>query len=239
MVKTIDIVIPTYRGNIIEFESGFEKQYNFYKKNLKYYKWNVLISVNGFGADKIIGLSKNFCEKYPNVSYIYTPDEGKGYSVINGLLKSKSNIVAYMDVDLSTNLSSFMNLINQINEGYDLSTGSRYHKDSNVKRYFIRRILSVVYHLLILKYFLGVNFKDSQCGYKAVNQKFIREILPLIKDRNWFFETEMMYFADKKGFKIKEIPIIWRESGFSSVNLIKVVFEFLFKIVELKFRKII
>jgi len=238
MVKTLDVVIPAYRGNINEFEFGFIKQYDYYKSNLNEFKWNVLISLNGDRAEKIIEKAKKFCKKYSNVSYIHTLNEGKGYSIVNGLKNCKSDIVAYMDVDLSTDLSSFRNLISGIVKGYDISNGSRYHKNSIVERYHSRRILSMIYHMFILRFFLNVKFRDAQCGYKAVSQRFIKEVLPLVKDRNWFFETEMLYLAEKKGLKIIEIPIVWKESGFSSVRLIKTVLEFLSKVIELKFRKL-
>ena len=238
MKKTINIIVPTYKGNIKEFKYGFETQYRYYKTNLKNYDWNILISINGPSAENITSISKDFCKKYNNVPYIHTLNEGKGYSIINGLMNCRGDIVTYMDVDLSTDLSSFMDLIAQIENCYDISNGSRYHKDSIVKRYHTRRILSVVYHLFILKFILNTKFTDSQCGYKAVNQRFIKEVIPFVKDRNWFFETEMLYIAQKKKLKIKEIPIIWKESGFSSVRLIKTVFEFLYKVFELRFREI-
>jgi hypothetical protein len=86
---------------------------------------------------------------------------------------------------------------------------------------------------------LGVKFTDGQCGFKAISRDAAAKILPLVKDRVWFFESEMMYIAEKKGLKIKEIPVVWEETDLqSSIKLRKIVPEFLKKMISLKFRKI-
>ena len=237
-MKSVDIILPVYHGNIIELEDSIRKQYDYYKKNLKNYKWNVIISINGKNADKIIELSKKLSRKYKNVRYLYTNISGKGAGVINGWLKSNADTRVYMDIDLAVDLKCLQDLIKKIEEGYDISIGSRYNKLSKVKRSFKRKVVSIFYHLFLLKIILGTKYNDAQCGFKAINEETAEKILPLVHDRKWFFESEFLYIAQRKGMKIKEIPIIWNEGRFSSVNLLKTIPEFLIKTIKLRFRKL-
>ena len=210
MIKnSVDIILPVYHGNLNELEESIKKQVQAYKEILKYYKWNIVISINGKDPEAIINLSKQLAKKYKNVRYECTEIQGKGSGVINSWLKSNADIRVYMDVDLSVDLRCLPELINKIGSGYDISIGSRYHKDSKVKRSFKRKIISIFYHLFLLKFLLNARYKDAQCGFKAINKKVAGKILPLVKDRKWFFESEILYIAQKKGMKIIEIPIIW------------------------------
>ena len=236
--KTVDIILPVYYGNLNELEESIKKQIQIYKTILENYKWTITISINGKNAEQIINLSKNLIKKYKNVKYIYTKISGKGSGVINGWLKSKADIRVYMDVDLSVDLKCLPELIKKIESGYDISIGSRYHKNSVIKRSFKRKIISIFYHLFLLKFILNTNYKDAQCGFKAINKNFVEIILPLVKDRKWFFESELLYIAQRKGMKIIEIPITWIEGRFSSINLLKIIPEFFSKMIQLRFRKL-
>ena len=170
--------------------------------------------------------------------YLYTNISGKGAGVINGWLKSNADTRVYMDIDLAVDLKCLQDLIKKIEEGYDISIGSRYNKLSKVKRSFKRKVVSIFYHLFLLKIILGTKYNDAQCGFKAINEETAEKILPLVHDRKWFFESEFLYIAQRKGMKIKEIPIIWNEGRFSSVNLLKTIPEFLIKTIKLRFRKL-
>ncbi len=235
--KSVDIILPVYSGNLNELEESIKKQVQIYNKILKDYKWNIVISINGKNADKIIHLSKILSKKYKNVRYNYTEVPGKGSGVINGWLNSKAEIRVYMDIDLSVDLTCLPELIKKIENGYDIAIGSRYHKNSKVRRSFKRKIISIFYHLILLRLILKTKFKDAQCGFKAINKKVAEKILPLIKDKNWFFESEILYISQRKGMRIIEIPINWKEGKFSSINLLKVIPEFLIKMIRLRFRK--
>ena len=102
-----------------------------------------------------------------------------------------------------------------------------------------RQVVSFVYHKILLKLILNVKFTDGQCGFKAVTKPAAKKVLPLVRDKVWFFETEMMYMAEKTGLKIKEIPVVWEETNLQSgIKLHKIVPEFIKKIILLKLRKI-
>lgn len=238
-MKSVDIVIPVYYGNLGELKPNVVRQVGFFRKNLSDYKWRIVISVNGKNAGEIINLSKELSQKYKEVSYLYTEVSGKGSGVIIGWENSNADILTYMDVDLSIKLDDFRNLIGGIEDGFDICVGSRYLKGSKVKRSLKRKVASFVYHKILLKLFLNVKFTDGQCGFKAITKTAAQKVLPLVRDRRWFFESEMMYLAEKVGLKIKEIPVTWEETDLqSSIKLHKVIPEFIKKIILLRLRKI-
>ena len=184
-------------------------------------------------------MAKELHKKNPRVDYDYTEQKGKGSGILHSWSRSKADIISYMDIDLSTDIRGFPNLISQIERGYDISIGSRYHPDSKLKRSFKRTFISLVYHKFFIKLVLVIrDYTDLQCGFKAVNQRVIKELLPLVENKNWFFESELLYLAQKKRFKGKEIPVRWTESEFSRLPLYKAILEFLKCGFELRFRKI-
>ena len=143
-----------------------------------------------------------------------------------------------MDIDLATDLNHLPQLIRSIiQEGYDLTIGSRLQKESKTERSFLREFISRFYNLL-LKIFFGLKIKDYQCGFKAVNQKIVEKIVPLIKNNNWFFDTELIILSHKNNYKIKEIPVKWVEKRDkkrkSKVKIIKTAWEDIKGIIRLK-----
>jgi len=237
--KKIDIMLPVYCGNLSEITDSVEKQVKSFRKSLKKYNWKIVLSINGKKPEGVIVLAKKLHKKYPQVRYDYVRQGGKGSGVIHSWKKSKADIMTYMDVDLSTNIKDFPNLIKQVENGYDISIGSRYHPQSKIIRSFKRSFVSIGYHRIYAKIVLGAKaYTDSQCGFKAVNRKFVKKILPLVRNRNWFFESEMLYIAQRKDMKIKEIPIVWTESEFSGLTLYKAIWEFVKSSIALRFRKI-
>lgn len=237
-MKSVDIAIPVYYGNIEELELNIPKLVNFMRENLNDYKWRVVIAINGKNADAIIKAAENISRSYPEVKHIYTPIPGKGSGVITAWKSSNSDILTYMDIDLSVDLSNYRDLIGGIEEGFDICVGSRYLKGSEVRRSFKRKIVSFIYHKILLKLVLNAKFTDGQCGFKGITRSTSEKLLSSIRDREWFFESEMMYIAEKMGLKIKEIPVVWKETDLQSgIKLHKVMPEFLKKLIILKFRK--
>jgi len=238
-MKSVDVVVPVYYGNLEELRPNIERQIEFFKENLSDYNWRIVIAVNGENAGEIINLSKELSKNHKEVSYIYTEVPGKGAGVISGWENSDADILTYMDIDLSVKLDAFRDLVEGIQDGFDICVGSRYLRDSKVKRSFKRKVVSFVYHKILLKLILNVKFTDGQCGFKAITKPTAKKVLPLVRDKVWFFETEMMYIAEKTGLKIKEIPVVWKETDLQSgIKLHKIVPGFIKKIILLKLRKL-
>lgn len=237
----IDIVLPVYHENLLTLKKNVPLLIKILDKKLTGYAWKIVIAINGIHANEIIALSTALVQTFPErVEYVYVPFSGKGWGVIYAWQKSNANVRAFMDVDLATDPKDIDQLIFPIlkNEA-DIVIGSRHLPASILQRSWPRRIVSTIYNHLFVPVFLGCPLRDLQCGFKAVNRKFVEEILPLVKDREWFFETELLYIAYKKKFNIKEIPVEWVEGETSGLYLKKVIPQFIKKLFELKCRKII
>jgi hypothetical protein len=143
-----------------------------------------------------------------------------------------------MDADLSTDLGALPTLINELkNNQFDLVLGSRYLSGSKLKRTWARIIISKIYNLLI-KIMFNCPVKDMANGFKGANQKIIADILPLIKNNEWFFDSELILLTHLKGYKIKEIPVVWQESSRPTrVNFWQTSWEYLKELLFLKLRK--
>lgn len=237
-MKSIDIMFPVYHGNLHEIEPCADTVVPFFRTEIPEYKWRVVFAINGANPEKLIELIDTLNKRYPEVGYEFTPVAGKGSGVMHSWSQSTADIAVYMDVDLATDVGNFRQLIGGVEAGNDLSIGSRYHPGSDVKRSFKRKFVSIVYHKMFMRYFLRVHkYTDAQCGYKAINQRVIKEILPKVKNKTWFFESELLFLAEKGKYRIHEIPVKWKESRFSGITLYKAIWEFITCSFELVFRK--
>ncbi len=237
-MKEIIIVLPVYEGNVNELEQSLRIQQEYYQKELQNYKWGILLGVNGSLTSGSFEKIKKILQTFDNIKYIHTPVQGKGAGIIEGWQRSSADIRVYTDVDLAADLRSLPEMIANLEQGYDLCVGSRYHPGSQVSRSWHRRIISIIYHRFFLNFILGVCCKDGQCGLKAITARAAGEILPLVRDRGWFFESEMLFIAEKKGLKIKEIPVYWKETRQSSVNLLTTIPMFILNVFTLSLRRI-
>ncbi len=237
-MKRIDIMLPVYHGNLHEIQPCIDEVIPFFTEKLSHYEWHIIFAINGKNQEAIIALVKEIHEKHSQVWYDSAEEPGKGSGIIHSWMASPADIITYMDVDLATDIGNFLQLIDGIEKGYDFCIGSRYHPESIVQRSIKRKVVSVVYHKFFMKVVLGVKtYSDAQCGYKAVNRKVVSEILPLIRNKNWFFESELLYIAQKKNFSILEIPVKWKESRFSGITLYKAIWEFVKSSILIRFRK--
>ena len=129
-----------------------------------------------------------------------------------------------MEVDLSTDLRHLPEIIDAVAGDYDIAVGSRLSKESQVKRSVRREIISQSYNLIVKTLFL-TKFPDAQCGFKAISNKAAGQIVPLIKNNYWFFDTELLLIAAKRGFRIRSIPVRWDEDPSSSVRVLSTAWE--------------
>ena len=171
--------------------------------------FEIIIAEDGStdGTDKI---AEELEKEYPYIKHLHSKDRlGRGKALNRAFKSSKGEILAYIDVDLATDLKHLEELINSISgEGYDFSTGSRMLKESDVKRSFTRLIASKGFNLLT-RLLLKSKIKDHQCGFKAFKRESLFDILDVVKDDHWFWDTELFVIAQRKGYKIKEFPVKW------------------------------
>ncbi|HEU4717742.1 MAG TPA: glycosyltransferase, partial [Bacteroidia bacterium] len=133
-MKRVDIMFPVYYGNLHEIQPCVDAVIPAFTRSLAEYDWHIIFAVNGKNPGEVITLVKKIHETHPNVWYDYAERPGKGSGIIHSWSASPADIIAYMDVDLSTDIGNFPDLVKGVENGYDLCIGSRYHPGSDVQR---------------------------------------------------------------------------------------------------------
>jgi glycosyltransferase involved in cell wall biosynthesis len=231
MPGTVDVVIPVFNEekalprNIVILA-------DFLKANLRN-PWQIIIADNA-STDNTRSVSEMLTERYSGINYLHIPQKGRGRALKAAWLDSTADIVSYMDVDLSTDLSYFPTLVGSLEEGYQVAIGNRLGKGSRVTRSLKREFISRGYNLLIKSMFF-VPFQDAQCGFKALTRNTAQAILPLIKNDNWFFDTELLIIAAKRGYKINSVPVKWDDDPTSTVHITSTATEDIKGLLRLRF----
>jgi putative flippase GtrA len=147
-------------------------------------------------------------------------EKGRGRALRTVWSESDAQVLAYMDVDLSTDLAALLPLVAPLLSGHsDLAIGSRLSRGSRVVRGSKRELISRCYNAL-LHVVLATRFSDAQCGFKAIRADCARELLPLVHDREWFFDTELLVLAERAGLRIHEVPVDWVDDPDSRVDIV-------------------
>lgn len=183
----------------------------------------VVIADNA-SSDRTWSLACSLAETFPEyVRSIRIPEKGRGRALKIAWLSSQARVMAYMDVDLSTDINQIPELICPILEGNaDISFGSRLMPRSDVQRCAKREFISRTYNRLLQSY-LGVTFHDAQCGFKAISAEAARALLPQVIDSEWFFDTELLVLAERMGIAMSEFPVRWKEDPSSTVHIVDTV----------------
>lgn len=214
----VDVVVPVYNEEK-DLPKSIPELRAFLRGGTFPYDWQILIADNA-SIDDTPAVSRKLEEEYPGeVTYVRIERKGRGYALKQVWGASTSDVMSYMDVDLSTGLDAFPPLIKAVAEdGYGVSTGSRLARKSKVSRSLQRTALSRGYNLII-KATMWTKFSDAQCGFKAINREVAGRVLPLIQNNNWFFDTELLVLAEKMGYNIKDIPVVWDEDPDTRVKI--------------------
>ena len=212
---TVDIVVPVYNEEKVLPRSILILT-EYLRDNLRN-PWQVIIADNA-STDGTRSVSEDLCQRYAGVSYLPIPQKGRGRALRTAWLGSSADIVSYMDVDLSTDLAHLPQLLEAIEQGYHIAIGSRLSKGSRVTRSLKREVTSRTYNLLIKSMFM-TPFADAQCGFKALTRQTAQAIVPNIENNNWFFDTELLIIAAKRGYKIKSVPVKWDDDPNTTVNI--------------------
>jgi glycosyltransferase involved in cell wall biosynthesis len=183
------------------------------------------------GTDK---LADALAMKYSFIKHIHGEKRlGRGTALKNSFKKSSGEVLVYMDLDLATDLKHLKPLVDAIEyEGYDFATGSRMLSESKVERSRTRQITSKSYNFLV-RAMLGSKVKDHQCGFKAFRREPLMQLLDEVTARHWFWDTEILVRAFRKGYKIKEIPVEWKGGHETKVRLLKDSFSMGWQVIKL------
>jgi glycosyltransferase involved in cell wall biosynthesis len=217
-VPLIEIVIPV-RNEQRELADHVTRLIGYLRAGFPY-AWLVTIADNG-STDGTWSLAEGLADGHPGlVRAVHLDLPGRGRALHAVWSASDADVVAYMDVDLSTDLKALLPLVAPLALGQaDVSVGSRLVPGAHVVRGFKREVISRAYNLL-LRAVLRVGFADAQCGFKALRGEAARALLPFVKDRSWFFDTELLVLAERSGLRIHEVPVDWTDSADSRVKII-------------------
>ncbi len=165
-------------------------------------------------------IARGLAERLAGVRAVHLAEKGRGRALRAVWQSSDAAVVAYMDVDLSTDLNALLPLVAPLLSGHsDIAIGSRLTRGSRVTRGARREVISRSYNL-ILHLVLHARFSDAQCGFKAVRSDCARELLPLVEDTGWFFDTELLVLAERAGLRIHEVPVDWVDDPDSRVDVV-------------------
>jgi glycosyltransferase involved in cell wall biosynthesis len=179
-----------------------------------------VLAVNDGSRDGTADVIRGYAKKNPRLRLLENPgNRGKGYSVRNGMLHAQGEVLLFSDADLSSPIEEAEKLFAALAAGADIAIGSRWlRSDLQTQRQpLYRQLFGRIFNLL-LRVILGLNFKDTQCGFKAFNRKAASAIFPLQKIERWGFDPELLYLGQKFRFKIVEVPVAWAHSEGTRIN---------------------
>lgn len=196
----------------------------------------IVIADNG-STDGTAVIADELRRTVPGVRVLRIEKRGKGLAVRSAWASASADVFVFMDADLATDLGALPALVASIAEGGDVAAGSRYHPGSTVVRTALRKALSHGYRVLLRALF-GTGVADVPCGFKAVSSRVVREVMPSVKDDGWFFDTELLMRAERRGFGIAEVPVTWREirpaGRRSKVRVVRLAADYVRKAVALR-----
>ena len=218
MKPTLSVFVPCYNE-----EQRLEKNILLiYHMLIALKKSFELIIVDDGSNDNTPLLGKSLSEKHKEISYqYYSNGPSRRENLANAFYTAHGSIIAFMDLDLSADLNALPRLISGIDQGNDISIGSRY-KGVRAKREFRRKMISVFYNWF-MRFYFGSTLADHQCGFKAFRKD---KLLPLLDAmsyddhfvRGWFWDVELLVRAQKLGYKIDEFSVPWKFGKQSSFD---------------------
>lgn len=179
-----------------------------------------LIVVNDGSRDDTAKVVSGYVEHNPIVRLLENPgNRGKGYSVRNGMLNARGKILLFSDADLSSPIEEAPKLFEAIEQGADVVIGSRWLRSElqTARQPLHRQLFGRIFNV-VLRIFLGLNFKDTQCGFKAFTRRSAQFIFPLQRIERWGFDPELLFLAKKQGLRIAEVPVRWAHDEGGRIN---------------------
>ncbi|BBZ78238.1 sugar translocase [Mycolicibacterium anyangense] len=216
-VPVLDVVVPVYNEEVV-LAGSVHRLHRYLREDFPF-AFRITIADNA-SVDGTWRIATELAEELPEVRAVHLEQKGRGRALHAVWSSSDAPVLAYMDVDLSTDLAAVAPLVAPLVSGHsDLAIGTRLSRGSRVVRGAKREIISRCYNL-ILRSTLSAKFSDAQCGFKAIRSDVAAELLPHIEDTGWFFDTELLVLAERSGLRIHEVPVDWIDDPDSRVDIV-------------------
>jgi glycosyltransferase involved in cell wall biosynthesis len=213
----VDIVLPVHNEERV-LEASVRELVRYMRATFDF--GFALTIADNASADATQVIGERLARELPEVELLHLPRAGRGDALRVAWQRSSAEVVAYMDIDLSTDLAHLPALlVPLIEEQGDIAIGSRLAPGARVSRGVKRELISRSYNIL-LRAALGVGFSDAQCGFKAARRDLIAPLLERVQDDGWFFDTELLYLAQRNRLSIREIPVHWQDDPDSRVRIV-------------------
>jgi glycosyltransferase involved in cell wall biosynthesis len=213
----VDVVVPVH-NELTDLEPNIRRLHDYLSHTFPF-RFRITIADNA-STDGTWELARRLTEELSSVHAIHLEQKGRGRALRAAWSASDADVVAYMDVDLSTDLDALLPLVAPLLSGHsDIAIGTRLAHSARVHRGMKREVISRCYNR-ILHVALHARFSDAQCGFKAVRADRVGELLPLIHDEGWFFDSELLVLAERAGLRIYEVPVDWVDDPDSRVDVV-------------------
>ncbi|OHV03747.1 bifunctional glycosyltransferase family 2/GtrA family protein [Mycobacterium talmoniae] len=216
-VPVLDVVVPVYNEQAALADT-VRRLHGYLSEQLPL-TFRITIADNA-STDATPVIAEALADQFVEVRTIRLEQKGRGRALHAVWSVSDAPVLAYMDVDLSTDLAALAPLVAPLISGHsDLAIGTRLGRGSRVVRGLKREVISRCYNL-ILRSTLAARFTDAQCGFKAIRSDVARRLLPHVRDTGWFFDTELLVLAERAGLRIHEVPVDWIDDPDSRVDIV-------------------
>ena len=212
----VDVAVPVFNEDAV-LASSVERLHRHLSEHLPY-PWRITI-VDNASTDATWAVATDLASRLPGVAAMHLDRKGRGLALRDAWGHSDAQVVAYVDVDLSTGLDALLPLVAPLVSGHsDVAIGSRLAPGAHVARGPRREVISRTYNA-ILRTLFAVKVRDAQCGFKAVRRDVAERLLPEIVDDGWFFDTELLLLAEHNGLRVHEVPVDWIDDPDSRVDV--------------------
>ena len=213
----LDIVIPVHNE-----ERTLVQSVETVRRHLQTLPYESRVTIADNASTDATGLlAHQLAHRYDDVAVVSLAQKGRGRALKQAWSQSDAEVLVYMDVDLSTDLNALLPLVAPLLSGHsDLAIGSRLARTARTTRGPKRELISRTYNVL-LRGALRARFSDAQCGFKAIRRDVAEQLLPLIEDDEWFFDTELLIVAERAGLRIHEVPVDWVDDPDSRVDIVR------------------
>ena len=213
----LDVVVPVHNEQA-DLAAGVRRLHHHLATALPY-TFRITIADNA-SSDTTFDVATALTQELDGVRVVHLRQKGRGRALHDVWSRSDAAVLAYMDVDLSTDLNALLPLVGSLVSGHsDVAIGTRLARGSRVVRGTKRELISRSYNLL-LRGTLATRFSDAQCGFKAIRRDVAEHLLPLVEDTGWFFDTELLVLAERSGLRIHEVPVDWVDDPDSRVDVV-------------------